>query len=205
MIRIFSALFLAAIVTFALLAFMSYLVEFGDTRVTKRKETQPIEINPVVEESDIRRKVRFKPKPPPPTTPPRPVAIQPEVIDQTDRFAFDMPAIEMESSSALVTKPSAMMIQEGDATPIIRIEPRYPMNAARDGTEGYVILSFAINTLGGVEDIKIIESEPGRVFDREARRALRNWKYKPKIVDGKPQKQINQTVQIDFSLEKKGK
>jgi protein TonB len=39
------------------------------------------------------------------------------------------------------------------------------------------------------------------LFDREARRALAKWKYRPKIVDGKAEKQFNMFVQLDFTLE----
>ena len=34
--------------------------------------------------------------------------------------------------------------------------------------------------------LKCLEAQPKRVFDKEARRALRKWKYKPKVVDGVP-------------------
>jgi protein TonB len=54
--------------------------------------------------------------------------------------------------------------------------------------------------VGGVEDVKVIEAEPKRIFNREAIRALRKWKYRPKMVDGKPQKQFGLTVQLDFTL-----
>lgn len=201
MIRTIVSLLLSAVVTFGLLAFMAYLVRLGEPRVSEAAKAVQLVINPPIQESETRRKVRFKPIQPPPDTPPRPAAIQPEVLDQTDHIAFDMPNVELESSDALVTRPSALLTKEGDATPIVRIEPRYPMSAARNGTEGYVLLSFSINKVGGVEDVVVIESEPGRVFDKEARRALRRWKYKPKIVNGIAQKQINQIVQIDFSLE----
>lgn len=97
-----------------------------------------------------------------------------------------------------------MMTRDGDATPIVRIEPQYPIAAARDGKEGWVQLSFTINKLGGVEDVKVIKSKPKRVFDKEARRALKKWKYKPRIIDGKAQRVPGQTVQLDFSLEKGG-
>lgn len=86
--------------------------------------------------------------------------------------------------------------------PIIRIEPKYPVQASRDGKEGWVRLSFTINEFGGVEDIDVIDAEPQRVFDREAKRALRKWKYKPQIVDGIPVKMTGMTVQLDFNLDK---
>ena len=93
------------------------------------------------------------------------------------------------------------MARDGDATPIVRIEPKYPVQAARDGKEGWVKLSFTINEVGGVEDIEVMDAEPKRIFDREARRALDKWKYKPKIEDGKPIKQFGLIVQLDFKLD----
>ncbi|URQ88120.1 energy transducer TonB [Pseudoalteromonas sp. SCSIO 43088] len=84
--------------------------------------------------------------------------------------------------------------------PIVRIEPKYPVQAARDGKEGWVRLTFTINEVGGVEDVNVIEAEPSRVFDREAKRALRKWKFRSKIQDGKPVKQKNMEVKLDFKL-----
>ena len=78
--------------------------------------------------------------------------------------------------------------------------PKYPTQAARDGKEGWVQLSFTIDELGGVTDVEVIDAEPKRIFDREAKRALRKWKYRPKIIDGKPQKQPGLQVQLDFKL-----
>jgi protein TonB len=63
-----------------------------------------------------------------------------------------------------------------------------------------VKLSFTINEIGGVEDVSVIEAQPKRIFDKEAKRALRKWKYKPKVVDGKPVKQPGLTVQLDFKM-----
>jgi protein TonB len=92
------------------------------------------------------------------------------------------------------------MMRDGDATPIVRIDPKYPPEAARDGKEGWVDLSFTINEVGGVEDVEVLEADPKRIFDREAKRALRKWKYRPKVVDGIAQRQPGLRVRLEFSL-----
>ena len=49
--------------------------------------------------------------------------------------------------------------------------------------------------------MNVIDAEPKRVFDKEAKRALRKWKYKPKVVDGKAMKQVGLTVRLDFNMD----
>ena len=44
-------------------------------------------------------------------------------------------------------------------------------------------------------------ADPKRVFDKEARRALRKWKYKPKIENGVPVAQHDMFVVLDFRFE----
>ncbi len=96
---------------------------------------------------------------------------------------------------------TTLNIDRHQVEPIVRVNPQYPLMAARDGIEGWVRLMFTINEEGGVEDIQVIEAEPKRVFDREAKKALNQWKYKPKYIDGKVLKQTNMYVQLDFRLE----
>ncbi len=126
---------------------------------------------------------------------------EPEQADpDADGFSLNIPGIDTGGVSVDIGGVGAMR-QDGEATPIVRIDPKYPPQAARDGREGWVRLSFTINEQGGVDDIKVIDADPKRIFDREARRALAKWKYKPKIEGGKPVKQFAQTVQLDFKLE----
>ena len=110
-----------------------------------------------------------------------------------------MPSVDVGGASAGLSGPGALM-RDGDATPIVRIEPKFPTKAARDGIEGWVQLSFEINEVGGVENVQVINAQPKRIFDREARKALRKWKYKPKVVDCKAMRQTGLTVQLDFKL-----
>lgn len=206
MIRALVALILGAVVTFALFSFMAFLVSFGGERLDKSEKTPPLVINPEKQESKTQQKARFKPKPPPPPDqPPPPAEVQPETNDSDTGMSFDLQGVDVGGVSAGMEGPGSNMMQDGDATPIVRIEPRYPIKAARDGKEGYVVLSFTINEIGGVEEVKVIEAKPKRLFDKEARRALKRWKYRPKMVDGKAQKQAGQTVRLDFTLDKQGK
>jgi len=89
----------------------------------------------------------------------------------------------------------------GDASPIVRINPKYPTTAARDGIEGWVQLSFNVSPTGEVIDATVVNAEPKRIFDREALRAIKRWKYRPKVIEGVAQLQTGQTVQLDFKLD----
>jgi len=206
MIRALVAVLLGAVVTFALFAFMTFLVNLDGVRMDKSEKSEPIVINPDREDSKTNQTKRFKPKPPPPPdSPPPPTAVEPETSDANTGMEFNIGGVEVSGVSAGMDGPGAGMMQDGDATPVVRIDPRYPIKAARDGKEGYVILSFTINELGGVDDVKVIEAKPKRLFNKEARRALSRWKYKPKMVDGKAVKVFDETVRLDFNLPKQGR
>jgi protein TonB len=83
----------------------------------------------------------------------------------------------------------------------VRINPKYPTTAARDGIEGWVQLSFNISPTGEVIDAVVLNAEPKRIFNREALRAIKRWKYRPKVIEGVAQLQTDQTVQLDFKLD----
>lgn len=90
----------------------------------------------------------------------------------------------------------------GQVTPIVRIAPQYPVEAAMRGVEGWVLLKFDITTTGSVENIKVIRAHPVRTFERAAMTALAKWKYKPKIKNKRAVAQRNNMTQIDFKLKK---
>jgi protein TonB len=201
MVRFLVSILLGAVVTFGLFAFMAYLVSSGDRNKEEQLENIIVEVNTTPPKSAAQQRQRVPPPPPPPPkAPPKQQAPEPEASNDTGGLQFNLPGVEMAGASAGLSAPGAGLGRDGDASPIVRIEPKYPIQAARDGKEGYVILSFTINEVGGVEDVKVIEAQPKRVFDKEARRALRKWKYKPKVVDGKAQRRPGLTVQLDFTM-----
>lgn len=199
--RLIVSILLGGVIAFALFVIMAKLIANSGRPAEKPKETVIIDI--VMAEPDDATQVRQRvppPPPPPPKQPPKIQPVEPDVPDaDTGGLSFNMPTVDVAGASVDIGSVGAM--RDGEATPIVRIEPKYPVQAARDGKEGWVKLSFTINEVGGVEDVKVIEADPKRVFDREARRALGKWKYKPKIEDGKPMKQFGLTVQLDFKLD----
>ncbi|MEM8548582.1 MAG: energy transducer TonB, partial [Pseudomonadota bacterium] len=89
--------------------------------------------------------------------------------------------------------------QDGDVIPIVRIEPQYPRDAAMNGIEGWVDVAILIAADGSVKNVDVVDSDPRRVFDKAARRAVYKWKFKPRVVDGQAVERTANT-RLNFSL-----
>ncbi|RUO53621.1 TonB family protein [Pseudidiomarina homiensis] len=70
---------------------------------------------------------------------------------------------------------------DAQATPIIRVSPSYPMEAAEQGIEGQVTLRFTITDDGKVADIEVVDATPAGTFDAAAVAALQKWRYDPRF------------------------
>ena len=186
-----------AAMTFAAFAFMQYLISGEQRAPVKPGGDIIVEIFQAPEDSKVRHIQKIQPPPPMPKVPQKappldtsadPVLAISDLTPVTiDDFGGDI--------NNTINRPT------GDATPIVRINPKYPTTAARDGIEGWVQLSFSISPTGEVIDPVVINAEPKRTFDREAIRAIKRWKYRPKVIEGVAQLQTGQTVQLDFKLD----
>ena len=186
-----------AAMTFAAFAFMQYLISGEQRAPVKPGGDIIVEIFQAPEDSKVRHIQKIQPPPPMPKVPQKappldtsadPVLAISDLTPVTiDDFGGDI--------NNTINRPT------GDATPIVRINPKYPTTAARDGIEGWVQLSFSISPTGEVIDPVVINAEPKRTFDREAIRAIKRWKYRPKVIEGVAQLQTGQAVQLDFKLQ----
>ena len=86
------------------------------------------------------------------------------------------------------------------AQPIDKASPRYPKSAARASAEGWVKMSYVIDTNGNVQDPVIEDFGGHKSFKHSALSAIKKWKFDPAIKDGKPTEQCHQSVQFDFTL-----
>ena len=83
--------------------------------------------------------------------------------------------------------------------PLVRIAPRYPREALVSGKTGFVTIKLTVDEDGKVIDAVISNSRPPRIFDRAALQAVLRWKFKPRVVNGVPVKQVGTTT-IEFNL-----
>lgn len=84
--------------------------------------------------------------------------------------------------------------------PLEQIKPVMPKEAQLKGIEGFIKFRVDINEEGRPENITIIEAENRSVFEQEARKALRKWKYSPRMVSGQAVRVVGHIIQIDFKL-----
>ena len=83
--------------------------------------------------------------------------------------------------------------------PLVRINPQYPRNELLSGVEGWVKVKFIVEPDGSVSSPRVVQSKPPRVFDSSALRAIKKWKFKPKVVNGIAVQQAGTQV-IEFKL-----
>ena len=102
------------------------------------------------------------------------------------------------SSKSILTEEQLSTLVE--AQPIKVVQPRFPLQAVLDKTEGYVRFVFDIAPNGYIENIRKIKSEPKGVFDHEALNALKQWRFKPAEIDGKTVSQPNMTYTLEFKM-----
>lgn len=87
-----------------------------------------------------------------------------------------------------------------DAKPIKRVPPKYPVNQARNGVDGWVKLSFIVEPDGKTSNA-IVESSSGiSAFEREALKAVEKWQYDPAMENGKAIQQCYNSVRMEFSM-----
>ena len=61
-------------------------------------------------------------------------------------------------------------------------------------------MEVLIRADGTVTRARVMESDPPRLFDEAALRAIERWKFRPKIVDGTPVEQRAKQT-IEFTLQ----
>jgi protein TonB len=82
-------------------------------------------------------------------------------------------------------------------TLVKKVDPVYPEMARMAGIQGVVLLEATTDEKGDVVKVRVLKSIPE--LDQAAIDALKQWKYEPLIIEGKP-KGVVFTVTVRFAL-----
>jgi len=197
--RMMGVVLLAAGVTIGLFLIMKVLVTGQEYEIEEELASIGIDFVRVERDEEsqtkdraLKRPSKVEPEEPPPppklTQPNRPNVDKASM--SADMGAFDLAGLNLNAPV------------DGDTLAIVRVLPRYPSRALSRGIEGWVLLEFAINEVGFAVNPVVIESEPPGIFDRAATSAVKRWKYRPMIEDGRPRMRPGVRQLISFEIAK---
>lgn len=121
----------------------------------------------------------------------------------TKQILLSVLTLALTTTAAYANEPSKQVkhiLTYEEPKPTVRVEPKYPIGAARQSREGWTRLSFVVNEEGHVNDVLLLESSGSADFDRESIRAVKKWKYSPALENGQPIEQCMNSVRMNFKM-----
>ena len=213
---------LAVAISYALIAMMAWMVDLNGQQDKPINEPLSFDIFINQNEEQSQRINRSLPEPPTPKPqPPKAIVTKPNAQQASTSpiSAIPLPEVKlnlavqgMEISAPVMPQvdnvktvtPEPVSVAKTSnnqmAIPQYRMEPNYPHQALKRNIEGFVLLTFDIGVTGRPENIKIKEAQPARIFNREAIRALKHWKYQPLIENGDARIYPNQQIKLEFKI-----
>jgi len=182
---------LLGVITTLSLLFLMYQLVNNDLGEMSQKKTVKI---PDIVMTETKIETRYED-----VKPEKPEA--PEVPPDLPEPEFEAPRVSGEAlnMSAPIAKAGidvgagSLAFSEGEYLPIVKVPPEYPSTALSRGIEGYCTVVYTVTETGATRDPEPIpdqcvtkDGKPTTVFNRASVRAALKFKYKPKVVDGKP-------------------
>ena len=105
------------------------------------------------------------------------------------------------NASTSSNTPAAPISVPGNVTAasiVSQPRPEYPPEARAGHVQGEVVLHAVIDKEGKVSDVRVLSGDD--LLAPSALEAVRQWRYKPMLVDGEP-KEVDTTITVTFSLQ----
>jgi protein TonB len=112
------------------------------------------------------------------------------------------PSAPMAAAQPMPSETSATSAGGGQSADAILLKgapARFPTAALRARQEGWVMVSFTVGADGRTGDVKVMDSQPRRVFDRAAMDAVEKYRFTPAMKDGVAVSSTKQQ-RIEFKL-----
>jgi TonB family protein len=102
-------------------------------------------------------------------------------------------------AEANTATPKRIRVSPGIVTGLLmkKVQPQYPEDAKQERVQGEVVMKAEIDEAGNVEKLSLISGDP--LLAPAALEAVKQWKYKPYVLDGQPVK-VETQVTVNFSL-----
>lgn len=196
--RYIYSIFIASAVTFGLFYIMQLLVASGEVNLDGDKAGTIVDMVRIDRDEDIRVEDRKPERPPEIEEAPPEIELQVNVTNPTDNgVSFTQANVD----TGIDIGGSGFGSMDGDYLPIVKVQPTYPRRAQERGISGYVLVEFTVTETGAVEDVVVIDADPPGYFERAAVRAAQKFKYKPKVINGEPQRTAGVRNNIVFEME----
>lgn len=204
MLRLLVALPISGCLAIALFSLMAWLV--NAPKQTQQHSIEVTKVSYLVSERENEAQTRSRSLPPEPKVIPAQAPQTFVDLPQTLSIpSMDAPVdagalgLNINIGAVDVQAPQIAQISGSQqAMPLYRVDPNYPAKARKRRAEGFVIIKFNIDPQGKPVDLEIIDANPKRLFEQEAIKALKQWRYQPKLEFGKAVVQHGQTVKLEF-------
>lgn len=200
--RMLVAFGLAWIVTFALFYLMQGLIGV-EGQLDQSKAPKVVDFVRVIKSEVVKQKSREAPKKVALDDTPPPPDMSTDSSTSLDTDSIGVAAVVEESGGGDSGGGGlgSLMSADGDAVPLVRVPPQYPERAQQRGIEGRVLVEFTISRSGSVKDAKVVAAEPSDIFNAAAVKSVMQWKYNPKIENGKAVEQRGIRTSVVFKLD----
>ena len=179
--RILISIVLSLIISIAMFVLMQKMTSTQSDAI--KKESKPIQLNYLRDKVDtnIERKQRVKPKEPVKKVEPKNIKLNTNLNQKLNKNVKVQPLnvtqnIDISSISSLSGAKinfGANLLDANMLTALKRVNPRYPRRAKIRRQEGFVQLTFAIDSSGFVSGVQVVDSDPKGVFEDEAVKAIK--------------------------------
>ena len=189
----------AGFVTFGLFWVMQALIS-SELKLDDKARRRVVDFVRLKKDTDVEDTSRKKPDKKPPEEPPPPPELN---LAQNERPDQDVGSINMNFDTDVeIGNPNVgTAATDSDVVPLVRVNPQYPERARQRGIEGWVQVEFTISAAGTVKSPRVVGYKPSTIFNRAALRAIRKWKYNPKIDDGEAVERSGVKVKLIFELD----
>ncbi len=184
---------------------MQLLIADSGGELKDRAKSPPIEMvrvkrdtPPVEKKRELPQKPKTSDEPPPPQM----EMSDPGAPGATVAVPIATPTPQANLNLRAGPNLGAAPVGDSSATPLVRVQPQIPRKARMEGITGSAMVRFDIGPTGRTENVQVIDEEPlGYGFGNAALRAVKRWKYRPKVIDGAAVIQKGLQVRLSFKVD----